>query len=68
MTRGTSAAIHPVLKAPPALHQPCGHNETLRADYDERAGIAEFDGGLPRDEAEALASAEIVPASVGAAR
>ena len=31
--------------------------EEWRAYYDERAGIAEFDGGLPRGEAEVLAHA-----------
>ena len=30
-------------------------DEDWRALYDERAGIAEFDGGLPRSEAEAMA-------------
>ena len=30
-------------------------DEDWRALYDERAGIAEFDGGLPRSEAETLA-------------
>ncbi|MEZ5792379.1 MAG: hypothetical protein R3D34_16875 [Nitratireductor sp.] len=33
----------------------CWSDEDWRALYEERAGIAEFDGGLPRPEAEALA-------------
>jgi hypothetical protein len=35
--------------------------EDWRAFFDERAGIAEFDGGLPREQAEALAYACCVP-------
>ena len=34
--------------------------EDWRAFFDERAGIAEFDGGLPRDQAEARAFAACV--------
>ena len=34
--------------------------EDWRAFFDERAGIAEFDGGLPRDQAEARAFEDLV--------
>ena len=33
--------------------------EDWQANFDERAGIAEFDGGLPRLEAEAIARASV---------
>jgi hypothetical protein len=50
---------------------PCEHfensrpsltNEDWQAYFDERAGIREFDGGLPRAEAERLAAEETVAA------
>lgn len=46
-----------------ALLRPGGDGwsgEDWRAFFDERAGIAEFDGGLPRDQAEAHAFASCV--------
>ena len=32
----------------------------LREDYEERAGVMEYDGGLPRDHAECLALLNII--------
>ncbi|MBM3775520.1 MAG: hypothetical protein FJW37_10195 [Acidobacteria bacterium] len=38
-----------------ALAADCAESEAQRDDYEERAGIMEFDGGLSRDEAERAA-------------
>ena len=38
----------------------------LRAEYAERAAIAQYDGGLSREEAERLAAREIYDACVAA--
>ena len=38
----------------------------LRYEYEERAGIIEFDGGQPRDEAEALALIDLLRRHPGA--
>ena len=34
-------------------------DEMLREAFEERAGIREYDGGLPKEKAEALAKAEM---------
>ena len=34
-------------------------DEMLREAFEERAGIREYDGGLPKEKAEALAAAEV---------
>ena len=34
-------------------------DEMLREAFEERAGIREYDGGLPKEKAEALAKAEV---------
>jgi hypothetical protein len=36
----------------------------LLTEVDERAAIPEFDGGVPREEAEARATAEVLPAQI----
>ena len=55
------AAVLTALTFPPA---PCVRVEDLdpewRVAWEERAAVAEYDGGLPRERAEALALAEIV--------
>jgi hypothetical protein len=55
-----------VLQALGFLAQPCVRLEDLdpewREAWGERAAIMEYDGGLPRERAEALALAEIVRA------
>ena len=39
---------------------PDGLPSDLRIEFEERAAIMEYDGGLPREGAEALALAEVV--------
>ncbi len=40
-------------------------NETQREAYEERAGILEFDAGLQRDLAEALALLQVIKPLIG---
>ena len=41
---------------------PAISRDDWQADFDERAGIREFDGGLPRPEAERLAREDVTAA------
>ena len=45
---------------PVAQITPCDLTDDLRFEYEERAGIMEYHGGLPRLEAERLALADVV--------
>ena len=64
--RAQDGRLHWRADAPPApdllarLQQHKADLLDLLAEVDERAGILEFDGGVPREQAEAQAAAEVL--------
>jgi D-serine deaminase-like pyridoxal phosphate-dependent protein len=73
MLRAGDGRVHWRADTPPApdllarLGQQKGALLEILVDVEERAGILEFDGGAPREQAEAQALAEVL-AHLGAAR
>jgi hypothetical protein len=67
--RAQDGRLHWRADAPPApdllarLRQHKADLLELLTEVDERAGILEFDGGVPREQAEAQAVVEVWPAS-----